>query len=329
MHHPLLWRAAGPVADGEPMQSPVWGPVTATLDWCEENYLPCRALSFLKCETYVAEYWNVVSSLAMSLLGLYGAVRGARLGLEPRMVVGYLALVVVGLGSAAFHGTLLLESQALDELPMLLGNAVFLYCLTPNAWRVTARRRFAVAAALGLVFCAVTAVYLLTHNALFFEVSYGVGAVLLVYRCSLWAYRNRAERNPRAAPARRVVLVGTLSMLVAFALWNVENTFCLPLRAVRRAVGPRLEWLFQLHAWWHLLASLAAYHLGVFCSAIDPDEDPELGVVPSDAASAARHSARLAGKRRAASGARPAFEIAYTAIGLPVTVPASSATRAE
>jgi len=317
--HPLLWRAAGAELNGERMQSAFWGVATATLDFCERNFQSCASLS--ACETAIAEYWNVVSSLAMALLGLYGAVRGVRIGLAPRIILGYASLVAVGLGSAAFHASLRFELQAMDELPMLLGNCVFLYCVAPKAWRSTAARRLAVGGGLAALFALVSTVYLRTHNALFFEASYGAGTVLLAVRCGVWAYRNREERNPRAAPARRLVVVATASMLLAFALWNVENVFCLKLRAVQDLVGP-LEFLFQLHAWWHLLAALAAWYLGTLVVVIDPDEDVELGVVPAQLASG-RQSARLAAKRRAAApgSGDSAYEVAYAWFGLPLAVP--------
>ena len=39
---------------------------------------------------------------------------------DPMIVLSSLAIAVIGLGSVAFHGTMLLEWEMLDEVPMLL-----------------------------------------------------------------------------------------------------------------------------------------------------------------------------------------------------------------
>lgn len=89
-----------------------WTPLgsPALVDWCEPNYV----VTF-----YVAEFWNTLTSLFIAALGFWGALASRRLGLEARFHRAYLGLAVVGLGSAAFHGTLLRIPQALDELPMV------------------------------------------------------------------------------------------------------------------------------------------------------------------------------------------------------------------
>ena len=108
---------ASPVAAGAPG---VWGPVTATVDWCEENY----AVSAL-----VAEPLNSASSLLLSAAGAWAALQARRAGAEARYAGLGLVLVLVGLGSAAFHATLRKEEQALDEIPMLWVALLAAYCI--------------------------------------------------------------------------------------------------------------------------------------------------------------------------------------------------------
>eukprot|EP00003_Mantamonas_plastica_P028039 TRINITY_DN6205_c1_g1_i1.p1 TRINITY_DN6205_c1_g1~~TRINITY_DN6205_c1_g1_i1.p1 ORF type:complete len:108 (+),score=23.91 TRINITY_DN6205_c1_g1_i1:36-326(+) len=88
-----------------------WG-FTASVNWCEPDY---------HVSPYVAEFWNTVSSAVMALVGLMGIINGIKAGIPGRFIWGYLALNVVGLGSMAFHGTLLFEGQAADELSMMIG----------------------------------------------------------------------------------------------------------------------------------------------------------------------------------------------------------------
>ena len=65
---------------------------------CEHNY----AVSF-----YVAEFFNCFSNLAIVAAGLLGLRNALRHGYPRRVLVLYTAITVIGLGSAAFHGTLL------------------------------------------------------------------------------------------------------------------------------------------------------------------------------------------------------------------------------
>ncbi|CAM9683400.1 unnamed protein product, partial [Hapterophycus canaliculatus] len=83
-----------------------WGPVTATIDWCEENY----AWSY-----FVAEFWNTLSSLAIFFAGLYGWYVALIDGLEARFQVSQLLVASVGIGSACFHCTLRHVEQQCDE----------------------------------------------------------------------------------------------------------------------------------------------------------------------------------------------------------------------
>ena len=63
---------------------------------------------------YVAELLNTVSSIVMVGIALIGLWRVRAEGW--RFMLGMGGLAVVGLGSAAFHGTLLRVAQAADDL---------------------------------------------------------------------------------------------------------------------------------------------------------------------------------------------------------------------
>ena len=78
-----------------------WGKPSATVDWCEPNY----AFSH-----YIAEFFNTFSSFAMVVVGLLGVVLHYKT-LENRILISFGSVAVVGLGSAAFHGTLLFALQ--------------------------------------------------------------------------------------------------------------------------------------------------------------------------------------------------------------------------
>ena len=95
-----------------------WGPVTATADFCEPNY---------ETSHYVAEFWNTVTSVPICLVGLSGVLLCRAQKLGPEQTVCYTVIGVVGIGSVAFHATLLRTGQVLDEVPMLWGAVTMCY----------------------------------------------------------------------------------------------------------------------------------------------------------------------------------------------------------
>eukprot|EP01121_Diplochlamys_sp_Union-15-3_P017872 TRINITY_DN6384_c0_g1_i6.p1 TRINITY_DN6384_c0_g1~~TRINITY_DN6384_c0_g1_i6.p1 ORF type:complete len:135 (+),score=17.20 TRINITY_DN6384_c0_g1_i6:41-406(+) len=104
-----------------------WGNVTASIDWCEGNY---------EVSPYFAEFWNSVSSLAISFMGLLGVFQCLKYRLEIRFLVQNLLIILVGLGSAAYHGTLLYTLQMWDELPMVYAMPVSYTHLTLPTKRI-------------------------------------------------------------------------------------------------------------------------------------------------------------------------------------------------
>ena len=106
-----------------------WGVPTATVDWCETNY---AHLSF------VCEFFNSVSSLAMVGAGVVGLVLHRHV-LERRLLAAFALVSAVGLGSIAFHMTLRFELQMLDELPMLYLALLMVHLLVENRARAPVR----------------------------------------------------------------------------------------------------------------------------------------------------------------------------------------------
>lgn len=60
-------------------------------------------------------------------MGFYGLVHAYRLGYEKRFQLAFALVALIGIGSMAFHGTLLYAGQALDELPMIYGSTMFFW----------------------------------------------------------------------------------------------------------------------------------------------------------------------------------------------------------
>jgi broad specificity phosphatase PhoE len=106
---------------GGPVLEPFWGPVSASVDWCEDNYAWAGR--------WVAEPLNSASSLALVAAGWWAASQASRAGAERRYTWLGWALAVVGVGSLAYHATLRKAEQALDEVPMLWLALLADYCV--------------------------------------------------------------------------------------------------------------------------------------------------------------------------------------------------------
>lgn len=218
-----------------------WGSPTASVDWCEQNYAHSQ---------YVSETFNSVSSFAMLLVGVFGALWHHRF-LEKRFVLVFLSVALVGIGSVAFHATLRFELQMLDELPMLYTAALLVYILLENQ----PQRRFGLwfpAALVGYAAIATCGAAFMRGQAQFwsFQVSfaglefYGLYRTLLIHRKS----RDRTQR--------RLFRAGICLYLGAIVLWFIDLRFCSALTNVTRRLGiPNPE----LHAWWHVLVSAGLY----------------------------------------------------------------------
>jgi dihydroceramidase len=219
----------------------IWGIPTASIDWCEQNYA---------FTPWIAEFWNTLSSLAMVVAGLLGLLT-LRYGRGVRLAFGL--LVLVGLGSIAFHATLRFELQMLDELPML-------YLVTWLAWLLVENgpgRR------LGVWFPAALVLYVLLATAgatlnrgdaqfLAFHVSFGALEFFCLGRVTQLALRpeNRAVRGRFA--------LGLVAYATAIALWFVDLKACPWVSVTLPAHGLPNP---QLHAWWHVLVSLGFFLL--------------------------------------------------------------------
>jgi dihydroceramidase len=91
---------------------------TASVDWSEPNYV---------YTPYVAEFWNALSSIPVTGFAFLGLCIAIRYKYETKFIVSYLLIMIVGLGSFAFHATLTFSGQMLDELPMIYASMSLLY----------------------------------------------------------------------------------------------------------------------------------------------------------------------------------------------------------
>lgn len=217
---------------------------SATVDWCEPNYVH---------SAYVAETWNTVSSVPIAVLGGVALSWALR---EPwrrtrRFVAAAAILIAVGLGSVAFHATLLRVGQALDELPMVFAGLTFLFVVLvrhtgpePSPSQAQRRRRLQVALSMfGLAF---TAAYLFFEQWFwFFVVAYAGLVSLLVVRTAAASFGSGGRRRRRLFWISAGSYVGGVLFL-----WVPEH---LVLACDHPAQA------LQLHAWFHLTSAVGSY----------------------------------------------------------------------
>ncbi|MFT7623321.1 MAG: dihydroceramidase [Myxococcota bacterium] len=214
----------------------------SSVDWCEPNYVVSQ---------FIAEFWNTLSSIPIALAGLYGLYRlgGSKISgskISARFTWSFLAVAIIGLGSVAFHGTLLKSAQALDELPMIYCSLTLVYALANRTEIGTPKsRRWAI----GLTAYAVafTVAYALLPQLFeLFIVSYGliVGGVVIVSARLSW--------GPTGTPTHKKLYYwaagGYLSGV--FFLWMPEHVFLACDHPAQAA---------HLHAWFHSTSVVGTY----------------------------------------------------------------------
>ncbi|KAJ3147820.1 Alkaline ceramidase 3 [Geranomyces variabilis] len=239
----LLFKAQ-PRAVG---QDGYWGPVTSSIDWCEENYIVSRV---------VAEFWNSLSNAGFFVLPFIGLFFCIRTKPELRFYLSHLALMVVGFGSFCFHSTLKHEAQLLDELPMTVATCLYTWIYLDMFRAKSSQANMAILALVGVL---TSAAYLLLKEPVVFQVLFGT---LLVTQLSL-GLRN-VRRITRTHPSESrdfwtMAVLSVSSIVLAFVLWNIDQAQCGALQTTRNSIGYPFRVGLELHAWWHALSAYSAH----------------------------------------------------------------------
>lgn len=74
-----------------------WGPVTASINWCEEDYVVTK---------YIAEFCNTTTNALFIILAALAIRNAFRYGYERRVLFTSMGFMLVGVGSWLFHMTL-------------------------------------------------------------------------------------------------------------------------------------------------------------------------------------------------------------------------------
>ncbi|KAI0783090.1 alkaline phytoceramidase [Abortiporus biennis] len=235
-----------------------WGPVTATLDWCEANYQFSR---------YIAESANTFSNLITVSLALWGAQQTRSAGLPSRYLVGYAGFALVGLGSMIFHATLLYEAQLADELPMIY---VATYCsavlLDTRPGFTKSFRTLSLVAAYFLFNIFFTWSYSVYRNPVYHQIVFATimlsTAVRTRYLLNNFTVEKPTSHKITHSQKRtigRIFLAGAGIFVFGFFIWNLDNIFCNTITNWKVSVGWPVAFLLEGHSWWHVFTATGTY----------------------------------------------------------------------
>ncbi|KAG0288782.1 Alkaline ceramidase 3 [Linnemannia gamsii] len=226
-----------------------WSPNTASVDWCENNYV----VSY-----YIAEFWNTISSLfivALGELGLYLCPTK-----EKRFKVAFRTISVVGIGSTLFHGTLRHKMQLLDELPMIYAATALLFICTESKYGPQGRWfpvSLATWLALTTIFVSITGGKVQFYT---FQASFGILQLAIIFLTTTLHQRQKSIIKTWNTPSTASAwLIKRALGVYAFAvtIWLIDLHLC----EFVNGVGPNsvLKWNPQFHAWWHVFSISGVY----------------------------------------------------------------------
>ncbi|KAH3902220.1 alkaline dihydroceramidase SCDLUD_002036 [Saccharomycodes ludwigii] len=239
----------------------IWGPVTSTIDWCEENYV---------ISPYLAEFSNTITNLFYCFLATYITLRAYQYHLEGRFILIGLGFGLVGIGSWLFHMTLKYEYQLLDELPMIYATCVPAWSILtePILWSRFSNIGIKKDVIVGFIITSsavlVTYTYLFYKNPIIHQICYGALNLTIIVCASVYTFKY--IKDPVILiNLKKCVIIGVSSFLLGFFFWNLDVQFCSAWIYIRRSyLLLPMGALLEMHAWWHLLTGVGIYYSVIY-----------------------------------------------------------------
>lgn len=221
-----------------------WGPVTASINWCEQNYA---------VTSYIAEFCNTTTNSVFLVLATVAIVNALRFKYERRILLTSLGYMLVGIGSWLFHMTLRYEYQLLDELPMIYTTLIMFWGMFE--YKMSQRQSFALGVVTIALGVGITWYYLVNKDPVFHEVAYALLTISILIKSWTLAYYE-IEDATAIKNIKYCAVLGASSFLTGFALWGVDQWQCSNLTRIRHWMGIPWGFIFELHGWWHVLTGL-------------------------------------------------------------------------
>lgn len=230
-----------------------WGIPTATIDWCEENYVILD---------YMAEAINTTTNLMFFLLLGISIYNTLKQRMDQRFVWLAMGFMLVGIGLWWFHMTLRYEYQLLDELPMIYATCI-------PAWLVfsefkTQRQLAQIGGAIFMGANLLLFVYMYIYkNPTLHQAAYGLLNAAIIGKLILLTNQYVPDKNARWNLTKLMVWgVGLFGF--GYILWNLDIHLCSLWRHLRREVGQPYGYLLEGHGWWHIFTGIGVYFYLVY-----------------------------------------------------------------
>jgi len=220
--------------------------ISSSIDWCERNYV---------VSWYIAEFWNTISSLVIILCGAIDLHHAIKMKAELPFKLYALSVIMVGMGTVAFHGSLTYIGQLGDELPMVWCMMVSWYILiTMEQKKSTGGMLPKLLAAYGLLFS-------LVHTIGAYTVLFQVHFVVLMLVPVMYGYKfiQKYQTHPGVKP---LTLYYVALWAVAGIVWITDQICCEGLHSLKiESFGLEIP-NPQLHAFWHIFTGFCT-HVGM------------------------------------------------------------------
>jgi len=219
--------------------------ITSSIDWCERNYV---------VSWYIAEFWNTLSSLIIILCGALDLYHAIKMKTELSFKLYAFSVIMVGIGTVCFHGSLTYIGQLGDELPMVWCMMVSWYILLT----MEQKNSEGVLPKILAIYCVV---FSLVHAIGAFTVLFQIHFVVLMFVPLVYGYKyvQQYQAHPQLRP---LALYYATLWAVAGIVWLLDQLCCQSLHSLRiDSIGAEIP-NPQLHAFWHILTGYCT-HVGM------------------------------------------------------------------
>ena len=204
---------------------------------CEPNYAISR---------FIAEPINTVSNLSFIVFGILGASHELRQRSKKSYIMLHSTIVMVGIGSMLFHGTLTTWGQQLDELPMVWHLLTALYCLNRKSSDGCAKGRGLLIGSLVGYAVIFSIGHLILRTTTAFQVHFG-----FLLGVALSIMFRRFHQIDAGQNGSHIITLFSMSGAFAFACWLLDYHGC--------AYVSQLPINPHGHMWWHIGMGYSAY----------------------------------------------------------------------
>ena len=226
-----------------------WLPHTSSIDFCEPDYV---------LSNYIAEPFNVISSLFIVILGLCGILH-SNVTEESMFLVLFSLIIAVGFGSVLLHATLKAFPQSLDEVPMMWFNVCCYYIIlnlkstkiARNSWNIDPIGWFF----LGLAVLETYVYYCMQWLYAMFLFVYLSTLLGVSYWCIKYILQKDPTHPEHVKLAKELYIAAVVGFYIIGGIsWIIDMNLCQQLLPFYNSV-----YGVTLHIIWHVTAGYGAY----------------------------------------------------------------------